>query len=83
MRCFGQGFAYTGLSIFPRKEELVSWASDYMIVVVMGMMKISDSGQYKKGSKHFIQFIVLCMCIVCAFKTHCIKHRRELPTATL
>lgn len=41
-RCFGQGFAYAEVSIFPRTEGLVSWASDYMVAVVMGMMKVSD-----------------------------------------
>lgn len=83
MRCFGQGFAYTEVSIFPRTEGLVSWVFDYMVVVVMGMKEVSDLWLYKKGSKQFILFIASCKCIGCAFKTHRIKHRCELTTATL
>lgn len=83
VRSFGQGFAYTEVSIFPRTEGLVSWASDYMVVVVMGMMKVSDLWQYKKGCKQFIPFIAFGMCIACAFETRRTKWKCELPTATL
>lgn len=81
-RCFGQGFAYTEVAIFPLTEGLISWASDYMVLVVMGMMKVNDLWQYKKGSKQYTPFINLCECIMCAFKIHCTKHRCELPPDT-
>lgn len=33
----------------------------------MGMMKISNLQQQKKGSKQFIPFLASCMSIVCGF----------------
>lgn len=80
-RCFGQGFAYTEVPIFPLTGGLISWAPDYMVLVASGMMKVNDLWQYEKGFKHFIPFIAVHAYIMCAFKIHCTKQRCELPPA--
>lgn len=80
-RCFGQGFAYTEVPIFPLTGGLISWAPDYMVLVASGMMKVNDLWQYEKGFKHFIPFITVHAYIMCAFKIHCTKQRCELPPA--
>lgn len=60
---------------------LISWVSDYVVLVATEMMKVNDLWQFKKGFEHLIPFIAVHAYIMYAFKIHCTKQRCELPPA--